>query len=217
MSALRNLQRQLADIIPGARLEETVLPGCPEICLHLLNADYPQEALAASTVQRVMDNPLYWSFCWASGQVLAAHLLRHPERVADRRVLDFGCGSGVVSIAAALAGAGEVIACDHDPFAQAVTERNAALNGVRVQLAPDFDSLAGPVELITAADILYDQANLHWPKRFLRRADEVLVADSRLKSFNYPSYSEIARQVSLTVPDLDESSEFREVRVYLSH
>ena len=180
MSALRNLQRQLADIIPGARLEETVLPGCPEICLHLLNADYPQEALAASTVQRVMDNPLYWSFCWASGQVLAAHLLRHPERVADRRVLDFGCGSGVVSIAAALAGAGEVIACDHDPFALAVTERNAALNGVRVQLAPDFDSLAGPVELITAADILYDQANLHWPKRFLRRADEVLVADSRL-------------------------------------
>lgn len=217
MSALRNLQRQLADIIPGARLEETVLPGCPEICLHLLNADYPQEALAASTVQRVMDNPLYWSFCWASGQVLAAHLLRHPERVADRRVLDFGCGSGVVSIAAALAGAGEVIACDHDPFALAVTERNAALNGVRVRLAPDFDSLAGPVELITAADILYDQANLHWPKRFLRRADEVLVADSRLKSFNYPSYSEIARQVSLTVPDLDESSEFREVRVYLSH
>ena len=216
MSALRNLQRQLADIIPGARLEETVLPGCPEICLHLLNADYPQEALAASTVQRVMDNPLYWSFCWASGQVLAAHLLRHPERVADRRVLDFGCGSGVVSIAAALAGAGEVIACDHDPFALAVTERNAALNGVRVRLAPDFDSLAGPVELITAADILYDQANLHWPKRFLRRADEVLVADSRLKSFNYPSYSEIARQVSLTVPDLDESSEFREVRVYLS-
>jgi len=43
------------------------------------------------------------------------------------------------------------------------------------------------------------------------------VADSRLKSFNYPAYSEIARQVSLTVPDLDESSEFREVRVYLSH
>jgi predicted nicotinamide N-methyase len=217
MTALRNLQRQLADIIPGARLEPTVLPGCPEICLYLLNADYPQEALAASTVQRVMDNPLYWTFCWASGQVLAAHLLRHPERVADRRVLDFGCGSGVVSIAAALAGAGEVIACDHDPFALAVTERNAALNGVRVQLASDFDSLAGPIELITAADVLYDRENLPWLTRFLRRADEVLVADSRLKSFNYPAYSEIARQVSLTVPDLDESSEFREVRVYLSH
>ena len=143
--------------------------------------------------------------------------MHHPERVADRRVVDFGCGSGVVSIAAALAGAGEVIACDHDPFALEVTERNAALNGVRVQLASGFDSLAGPVELITAADVLYDRENLPWLNRFLRRADEVLVADSRLKSFNHPSYSEIARQVSVTVPDLDESSEFREVRVYLSH
>ena len=217
MTALQNLQRQLACIIPGARLEETVLPGCPQICLHLLNADYPQEALAASTVQRVMDNPLYWAFCWASGQVLAAHLLRHPERVADKRVLDFGCGSGVVSIAAALAGAREVIACDNDPFALAMTERNAALNGVQVQLASDFDALAGPVELITAADVLYDRENLTWLERFPRRSDEVLVADSRVKSFDYPAYSEIARQVSLTVPDLDESSEFREVRVYLSH
>lgn len=217
MIALEQLQKKLATLIPGARLEETVLPGCPQICLYLLNADYPQEGLAAPTVQQVMDNPLYWVFCWASGQVLAAHLLRYPERVAGKRVLDFGSGSGVVAIAAALAGAREVVACDQDPLALAVVAHNAALNGVGVQLAADFDALEGPVELITAADILYDRENLSWLGRLRRRGDAVLLADSRLKHFSDPVFLEIARQSSHTVPDLAESLEFSEVRVYSSH
>lgn len=46
------------------------------------------------------------------------------------RVIDFGCGSGVLAIAAALKGAREVIAIDHDPQALSATLDNARRNGV---------------------------------------------------------------------------------------
>ncbi len=53
------------------------------------------------------------------------------------RVLDVGTGSGILAIAAALLGAGEVWAIDNDPVAAQVAAENAALNGVqgRVQVA----------------------------------------------------------------------------------
>ncbi len=211
-----SLQQQVRGIIPGARLAVTALPDCPAIRLLLLGADYPGHELEAEAVQRIMDNPLYWVFCWASGQVLARHLLATPGLVSGRRVIDFGCGSGVVAIAAALAGAAEVIACDSDPLALAATEFNAGLNGVELTLESNFDMVRGPVDLVTAADVLYDGENLHWLQRFEQRATLALVADSRLKNFDFPPYREMATCASATVPDLDESAEFRTVRIYLA-
>ena len=209
-----SLQEHLEGIIPGARLAITSLPDCPGIKLHLLNADYPQGELDSEALKRVMNNPLYWVFCWASGQVLAQVLLREPGRVRGKRVVDFGCGSGVVAIAAAQAGAAEVIACDTDALALQASARNARLNGVELQLSPDLDAIEGAVDLLIAADVLYDRENLPWLARFVERAPRVLVADSRLKDFDFPPYREIARHESCTLPDLDESAAFREVRVY---
>lgn len=45
-------------------------------------------------------------------------------------VIDFGCGSGILAIAAALKGARKVIAVDHDPQALLATADNAERNGV---------------------------------------------------------------------------------------
>jgi len=45
-------------------------------------------------------------------------------------VLDLGCGSGILSIAALLLGADQAIACDLDPKAPDVVRANAALNGI---------------------------------------------------------------------------------------
>ena len=45
-------------------------------------------------------------------------------------LLDIGCGSGVLSIAAALLGFGAVLGVDDDPLAVEVTSENAAVNGV---------------------------------------------------------------------------------------
>ena len=62
---------------------------------------------------------------------LAAHagLLSSPET----RVLDYGCGSGILAIGAALHGAADIDAVDIDPAAVQSTEANAQVNGVRLR------------------------------------------------------------------------------------
>nr|HPQ26506.1 50S ribosomal protein L11 methyltransferase [Gammaproteobacteria bacterium] len=47
-----------------------------------------------------------------------------------RTVIDFGCGSGVLGIAALKLGAARVVAVDHDPQAVLATRDNAARNAV---------------------------------------------------------------------------------------
>jgi ribosomal protein L11 methyltransferase len=57
------------------------------------------------------------------------------------RILDLGCGSGILAIAAALLGAAEVSALDTDPLAVEATTANAALNGLADRLHAHRGSL----------------------------------------------------------------------------
>jgi ribosomal protein L11 methyltransferase len=50
--------------------------------------------------------------------------------LADKTVMDFGCGSGILAIAAYYLGAKKIIAIDHDPQAIQATGLNANINGV---------------------------------------------------------------------------------------
>ena len=56
--------------------------------------------------------------------------------------MDYGCGSGILAIAAARLGASEVWAVDNDPQALVASRDNAARNGVteklRICLPPEF-------------------------------------------------------------------------------
>lgn len=78
------------------------------------------------------------------------------------RVYDMGCGSGILAVAAAKLGAGEVIAMDYDPVAVSVAEENIRQNNVHNVVACESDLLsacegAAPAELITAniiADVI---------------------------------------------------------------
>jgi predicted nicotinamide N-methyase len=216
MSSASPLLLKLQEILPAASFETVSIDTSPPIVLNLLKADFPQQDLREEDIQRAMNNPLYWVFCWASGQVLAKLILDNPDWVAGKRILDFGSGSGVVAIAAALAGADEVIACDVDPLALDATRLNAGLNGVSLKLERDYFRIDGTIDLIIVADVLYDQSNFAWLERFLRRADKVLIADSRVRNFEFPHYRQIARCDSRTIPDLDESAEFGDVRIYLA-
>ncbi|HEY5323398.1 MAG TPA: 50S ribosomal protein L11 methyltransferase [Caldimonas sp.] len=66
------------------------------------------------------------------------------------RVLDYGCGSGVLAIAAGLFGAGAIDAVDIDPAAVEATVANASANAVAVR-AGTADSLgSGSFDLILA-------------------------------------------------------------------
>ncbi|MFP5382455.1 MAG: 50S ribosomal protein L11 methyltransferase [Gammaproteobacteria bacterium] len=69
------------------------------------------------------------------------------QGLAGKRVLDFGCGSGILAIAAALLGAREVVGVDNDPQAIIATGDNAGRNHVTVRaLLPrefEADATAG--------------------------------------------------------------------------
>lgn len=75
----------------------------------------------------------------------ALERLVYEEHALDRGagVLDVGCGSGVLGIAAALFGAPRVVAIDIDPIAISVTTENAAINRVDHVLATSITPLAG--------------------------------------------------------------------------
>ncbi|HEY5763135.1 MAG TPA: 50S ribosomal protein L11 methyltransferase, partial [Rhodocyclaceae bacterium] len=58
-------------------------------------------------------------------------LVEHLDRGVD--VLDYGCGSGILAIAAAKLGAGPVVGTDIDPQAVTAARDNAARNGVAIR------------------------------------------------------------------------------------
>lgn len=110
-------------------------------------------------------------------------LARHPPRGA--RVLDFGCGSGVLALAALALGAKHAWAVDYDPQALTATEDNARLNdlgrslwvgsperlpaisvdltlanivaGTLIEHAPRFAACMAPGATVVLSGILADQ------------------------------------------------------------
>ena len=56
------------------------------------------------------------------------------QRLAGEHVLDYGCGSGILALAALKLGAARAWAVDEDPQALAATARNARLNGLEAAL-----------------------------------------------------------------------------------
>jgi predicted nicotinamide N-methyase len=141
-------------------------------------------------------------------------LLQEPWRVRGRTVVDLGAGSGVVAVAAALAGAAHVIACDNDPDALAATAANAAINDVVIELASDLDKVQPGQDLLLMADVLYDRSNFPLLARARLLAREVVVADSRIATLPSPDFRQIAVIDSSTVPNLGEFDEFRTVRIF---
>ena len=110
-------------------------------------------------------------------------LAQHPPRAA--RVLDFGCGSGILALAALALGAQRAWAVDHDPQALIATEDNADLNdrvatlwvgtperlpavevdlvlanivaGTLIELAPRFAACTRPGATVVLSGMLADQ------------------------------------------------------------
>ncbi|MBW2508247.1 MAG: 50S ribosomal protein L11 methyltransferase [Deltaproteobacteria bacterium] len=76
---------------------------------------------------------------------------RHVQ--GNERVLDVGCGSGILSIAAIRLGAASSVAVDIEEDAVLVTERNATINGVasRIEVSTtSLDAVDGVYDLVLA-------------------------------------------------------------------
>jgi predicted nicotinamide N-methyase len=141
-------------------------------------------------------------------------LLDHPEIVADREVLDFGSGSGLVAIAAAKAGAARVTAADIDPFAAAAIALNAALNGAPVSVMTD-DLLDGTTrfwKLVTTGDICYEQPMaeraMRWLRRLAGRGSTVLLGDPGRAYLPTAGLCEVARYDVPTSRELEGAERF---------
>lgn len=182
----------------AARLELQRPPLCPELELWLMGESVDLEAAC----QELADGeaPPYWAFCWASGQALARFLLDHPDSVRGLRVVDLGTGSGVAAIAAARAGAREVIALDIDPTARSAARLNALHNGVAIEIAavaPDeFD-------LLLAADVLYETGLRGWILDDARRRAPCLLADPQRTGTPPVEFPILATFEARTLPDVD--------------
>jgi predicted nicotinamide N-methyase len=163
-------------------------PLLPEIRLYLARDAFGLwERIERDTGQDQLPPP-FWAFPWAGGQALARYLLDQPDCVRGRVVLDLASGSGLVAIAAAVAGAASVTPSDTDPLAVAAITLNAGVN--RVQLEPTVGDLLGapgapgrPVraDVVLAGDAFYDRDLAARLLRFLERASRagatVLVGD----------------------------------------
>jgi predicted nicotinamide N-methyase len=153
---LRNASHPARPVQPDAlRLDPVAL--VPEI--HLFVADDPVllwARLEADAGEKL--SAPFWATAWSGGQVLARYVLDNPHLVAGRRVLDFASGSGLVAIAATMAGADGVIANDIDGYAIAAMEANANANGVEI-ISDERDLTdgdAGDFDVLLAADCLYN-------------------------------------------------------------
>jgi predicted nicotinamide N-methyase len=156
------------------------VPFVPEVTL--FQADEPITLWEKTEESGGEQPPPFWAFAWAGGQALARHLLDHPDLIAGRSVLDLATGSGLVAVAAALAGGSPVTANDIDPLSLAAAAANAAENGVAVTtVEADLLDTAPEQQVILAGDVFYSREMAARVLPFLRgaayRGALVLVGD----------------------------------------
>jgi predicted nicotinamide N-methyase len=186
--ALANNERPVLDpfLTPGAAgldgLRLAVVPFVPEVCLHLAEDAIVLRARLEAEAGEALPPP-FWADAWVGGQAVARYVLDHPEVVAGLRVLDVASGSGLVAIAAAMAGAAAVTANDIDPYALSAIRLNAQVN--RIALDANCGDLLGGdgdgAEVVLAGDVFYSESMAERMVSFLQRAARrgarVLVGD----------------------------------------
>lgn len=142
-------------------LDHTVVREVPIVPEVLLRQADDSMHLWSKTEHLVLSGdvpPPFWAFAWAGGQALARYILDHPEVVRGRAVVDFASGSGLVGIAAALAGAARVTCIDIDPLAATAIRCNAELNHVAlsVETRDCIGELFPDADVVLAGDVFYE-------------------------------------------------------------
>ncbi len=187
-------------------------PLVPEITLHLATEITPIWQASEVALQEAGVEPPFWAFPWVGGQALARYLLDRPDLVAGSRVLDFGAGSGLVGIAAALAGAAAVRTVDIDPTAAAAIAVNAALNGVTVEiLCTDMIDQPPEADIVLVGDMCYERVLaerlVRWLRRETAKGITVLLGDPGRTYRPADGLAELARYVVPTSLELEDRVE----------
>ena len=157
-------------------------PHVPEVRLHLADEAHDLWQRTEDELAEIGLPPPFWAFAWAGGQGLARYVLDHPETVRDRSVLDFAAGSGLVAIAAAIAGAKSVMAADIDPFCETAIRMNMNANGVAISFTDrDLIGVDERWDVVLAGDVFYDAGFTHrltpWFGKLAARGARIFVGD----------------------------------------
>lgn len=187
-------------------------PHVPEISLRLADEAHALWLKTEEELEAIGLPPPFWAFAWAGGQGLARYVLDKPETVRGKAVLDFATGSGLVAVAARLAGAAAVTASDIDPWAATACAINAGLNGVAFDFeSADFVGADGGWDVVLAGDVFYDRAMAEavtpWFESLANRGAEVLVGDPGR------SYLPKSRLLALAVYEVPVTRELEDAEV----
>jgi len=190
-------------------------PLVPKILLHLASEVVPLWRKTEEELEEIGVPPPYWAFAWAGGQALARYVLDNPALVAGKRVLDIGSGSGLVGLAAAKAGAADVLAADIDAFACAAIALNAQANNLRIATTQD-NLIGGPAtwDVILVGDLFYERPLAEGLMAWLRpQGILTLLGDPGRTYFPKDGVEKLATYNVQTTRDL-EDREIRETSVY---
>ena len=203
-----SFEGRCAFILENTRLQTP--PHTPELRLHLADEITPIWQMTEEALAEIGLPPPFWAFAWAGGQALARYVLDHREVVAGKRVLDFASGSGIDAIAARMAGAGEVMACDIDGFCGAALAVNARANGVEVAFTDDnlLDRPPPDVAVILAGDICYEKPMtdqvMAWLTRARTAGTTVLIGDPGRSYFPRSGLTRLAQYQVATTRELED-------------
>ena len=159
--------REAAELLPP----QDFFAGCEVVGVRLV-ADQDWVRLTQSQFAPVEITPTFWIVpSWHEPPAEAEKVIRldpglafgtgtHPTTrmclrwtaqrdLSGQRVLDYGCGSGILAIGAAKHGAAEIVAVDIDPAAVESTQINAANNHVSL-LAGLPEAAQGEFDLVLA-------------------------------------------------------------------
>ena len=115
-----------------------------------------------------------WGDVWDSARHLAAYVKRGGGDITGERVVELGCGLGVVGIAAAKAGASAVVLVDREPECLHCALATASLNGCTVGVDGDegvvvsaavgtFASASTSIsraDVVLGSDVIYDSSHM---------------------------------------------------------
>jgi predicted nicotinamide N-methyase len=124
--------------------------------------------------ERLMELCPFFGKLWPSARALARHLVKlGPQVLAERKVLEAGCGLALPSMVAARLGA-RVTATDFHPDVAGFLSGNLAMNGMSgldyvVADWQDDATRLGLFDVVVGSDVLYDRMHVRTLSSFLLR------------------------------------------------